>query len=261
MTRGIRAGAGRLNVAAHRRMSAIVAATDDALDETDKQYFAAALAGLSAGTLAVMAFGTAGIGAGLLVLFAGTIFVSALYPRWTGLVGVVAALFSWYSIIAPSLAPPPQGEYTFLLAGFPFDVFVLACLVAAVAYPIGLPFRLEPIWKPTRWPTIVAALASVSALVVALIVAPPAPAGSSFSITLPPGWSGHSTGDGSGHRPFYCQDYVAVHATGMSDDAIARDLSTDPPPTTPWICATVVQAEESGAETHSCSLGSTTEWL
>jgi hypothetical protein len=260
MTREIWSKARRLSSAAHERMSAIIAGADSALDETDKQYLAAAMAGVSAGTLVVLIFGIAGFGAGAVALFVGTFFVSALYRRWTGLLGVLTALFCWYVVISAGLAPPAQGEYTQILAAIPLYIFLLGCLAAAIAYPIGLPFRPKRDWQPLRIPTVVAGVVSVLALVAGLVVAPPVPAGSSFSITLPPGWSAHQMGD-STRRPFFCKDYVAVYGTGMSDDAIAQDLRDDQPPTTPWICASVVRADESGTGTHWCSLASTTQWL
>jgi hypothetical protein len=227
----------RLGLGLRRRL-----ATWARLDESAQRNVAGLFAGLILGTTVVWLLATAANWIAIVWLSAGSFLLSSIYRRVVGLGGLALALFFWMEATASRLAvdgPMPAGSIGPTLGDAAAIFLVLvACLVAAAAYLACLPFRGRTTrlstWRPLPRLTVATGLVAAAALCVSMISI--APAGASFGVTLPSGWSSitriHSKYAWA--DPIYCDSYMAWLGTEVltgSDPAV---------PSQPTLCAAVV---------------------
>lgn len=174
----------------------------------------AACAGIALGTLAVPL--------PVLPMTLGALLLSTIYKQFVGLVAFYCAIVAWWTFLPSLFAPVVHGEgIAWYEIGDMFRamLFGAGLLASAGFYAAGRSFRIRREPTVVRWPTLVAAAASLALLLGTIGLA--APAGASFGFTLPQGWSGAMTGNSYyGRSAGPCTDYEAV-------DGSPSSLSTD----------------------------------
>lgn len=151
------------------------------------------------------------------------VLASAMCRRVAALLGVVASLAGWLLLWQNTPAAP-------VVEGSGFDmtmiVFVGGCIIAAISYGIGIPFRVGQTPRQLELATAAAGLVAALMFGVAAVVFVAVPAGLSFDLTVPSGWTVVSQGTTYQHGPVqFGYDYTAVFG---ADRAPSLDAVTVP---------------------------------